>query len=148
MKGVPSTPGTRLPIPKELKGPVAITRFAALHLPTAEYLCFNDNPAYRLYGSPEKGRRGLKTTGFYEKLKLSGGTVLNISGPPSKKAIVINQFDFIKLFTFIKFPNGDKLLRMFIRIPVGYILKDSSCLKQTDLDYFKQHPERVVYETE
>jgi hypothetical protein len=154
MKGVPSTPGTHLPIPKELKGPVAITRYAALHLPTAEYLCHTGqyNPGssdlYRLFGSPEKGKRSLKTTSYYENLKLSGGTVLNISGPSSKKAIVINQFDFIKLFTFIKFPNGDKLLRMFIKIPVGYILKDSSCLKQTDLDYFKQHPERVVYETE
>ena len=153
MRGVPSTPGTRPPIPKELKGPVAITRYAALHLPTAEYLCHTwqyNNPGssdqYRLFGSPEKGKRGLKTTGFYDSFRLSGGTLLSVSGPMSKKAIILNQFDFIKAFTFVKFPNGDRLLRMFIKVPEASVFKDGSCLKQSDLDYFKQHPERITYE--
>ena len=149
MKGVPPTPGTHLPIPKELKGPVAITRYAALHLPTAEFLCYSGlgvSTQYRLYGSPQKGKRGLNDTGYYDSFKLSGGTLLSISGPPSKKAIIFNQFDFIKAFTFVKFPNGDRLLRMFIKVPEASVFKDGSCLKQSDLDYFKQHPERITYE--
>lgn len=149
MKGVRSTPGTMPSIPKELKGPVAITRYVALHLPTAEFLCYSGlgvSKMYRLYGSPEKGKRGLKSSSFYDSFTLSGGTILTASGPSSKKAVVINQFDFIKAFTYVKFPNGDKLLRMFIRVPETSVFKEGSCLKQADLDYFKQHPERIIYE--
>lgn len=152
MKGVRSTPGTMAPIPKELKGPVAITRFAALHLPTAEYWCYaagrdaegNKKWLYKLFGSPEKGKRGLKSTGFYDVFMLSGGTRIPINS--ANKTILFNQFDFVKAFTFVKFPNGDKLLRIFIRVPDTSIFKENSCLKQSDLEYFQQYPERVIYE--
>jgi hypothetical protein len=142
MSKVKSIPGTRLP---EIKVPKAITRYAALYLPEAAYICYENPRTYKLFGSPEKGRRGIVINHRYgHYFYFSNGDTLAMSD--NSIASVCHKVDYVKAFTLIKFPNGDKMLKVYINVSSISVFKDNSVLKNADMTYFKDHPERVIYE--
>lgn len=141
MSNIKSIPGKPL---KELKGPKAVAYYAVLHLPSASYLCRTDDSIpfsinqfkLLLFRSKEKARHGLKVLSRFRKLYTTSEDTIS-----NENRLKWHYFEAVHAFTLIIFPNGDKLLRLYLPS-----IELKKLLTSSQLNYFKEHPERIKHE--
>jgi hypothetical protein len=123
------------------------TRYILLHLLASEYLTNYNKKTIRCFKSPQKAQQGLHLSCKRSEkvLHLTNGTNIYYEGSYSEGRMqsFYRQFEAIKAFTKVLFPNGDKLLYLYIDLDLKNFV-NSDCLTLSEYKYFQENPERVI----